>query len=412
MCNLKMNGLHDQMKNSSDKTAVVIVAGGQGTRALRPDDPDIPKQYQYMHGQTVIARTIRTFIDHDEVDYVLPVIASNAYDLYLRATKTLDSDKLLRPTNGGDARQQSVKNGLDHLQELSVGKVLIHDAARPFVTPELVSKLVEKLDSKDGSIAAQKATDTIKKTKQGTDIVLETISREDVWFAQTPQAFKFETIHRLHDKYKDEEFTDDAQLFEHEGLELAIVESSKSNFKITQPEDFKLAAQQLDQKSYEFRTGQGYDVHAFEPGDAVTLCGVSIPHFLKLKGHSDADVAMHALTDALYGSIGYGDIGQHFPPSDDQWKGAKSDIFLQHAVKCIEERNAQIINCDITIICEAPKISPHSEAMRRSLSTIMNIAENRISIKATTTEQLGFTGRGEGIAALATVSVKVPDGEM
>ena len=285
-------------------------------------------------------------------------------------------------------------------------RVLIHDGARPFVTPTIITNVISALHTHDGAIAAVEVVDALRRATDG--LCGEVIPRGGLWRAQTPQGFRFDAILKAHEANTDALSGDDAEVAHRAGLSVTMAEGAAENFKITTPTDFARAERQVQQMT-EFRTGQGYDVHAFAPlgkdDTGVVLCGITIPFGQKLSGHSDADVAMHALTDALFGAIAEGDIGQWFPPSDMQWKGAASDIFLRKAVERVGARGGRIINCDITIICEAPKIGPHTAAMRAALGDIMTLNTDRISVKATTSERLGFTGRGEGIAAMATATV-------
>jgi 2-C-methyl-D-erythritol 4-phosphate cytidylyltransferase/2-C-methyl-D-erythritol 2,4-cyclodiphosphate synthase len=290
--------------------------------------------------------------------------------------------------------------------------VLIHDAARPFLTADLVTRLLAALDDHQGAIAAEPVADTLKRA--GADgLVAETVDRANLWRAQTPQAFRFADIlsaHRNAAAAGKEDFTDDAGLAEWAGLPVQLVPSSGNNMKLTTREDFTLAERLLGGTGplLEPRNGSGFDVHAFAPGDHVWLCGVSIPHTQRLEGHSDADVALHALTDAILGAIGDGDIGEHFPPSDAAWRGARSRIFLEDALHRVQALGGRIANVDVTILCEAPKIAPHREAMRRSIALMLQIDFNRVGVKATTMEGLGFVGRREGIAALANALVLLP----
>jgi len=396
--------------SESKNTIAVIVAAGRGARA----GVGGPKQYRLLAGEAVLARTAAAFLEHADIDAVQIIIHRDDHDLYAEAMATLiDHPKLLSPVNGGAERQDSVRLGLLSLERVKPNRVLIHDAARPFIDQGTVSRVIKALDENDGAIAALPVFDTIKKSASDSNTIDETISRDKLWRAQTPQGFRFEAILTAHKKAEGKALTDDAAVAENAGLSVALVTGSPDNMKITQAEDFGMAETLLGRKTTmnEFRTGQGYDVHAFEDGDAVILCGVKIPHDKKLKGHSDADVGMHALTDAILGAIGEGDIGDHFPPSDVKWKGAASHIFLDKARDLVVARNGAITHCDITLVCEAPKIGPHRSAMRTSLAEILAISPDRVSVKATTTEQLGFTGRREGIAAMATATVRLPSGD-
>jgi 2-C-methyl-D-erythritol 4-phosphate cytidylyltransferase/2-C-methyl-D-erythritol 2,4-cyclodiphosphate synthase len=379
--------------------AAIIVAGGKGLRA----GGELPKQYQPLGGEPLLRRTLKAFCMHPEIDKVQVVIGDGHEALYAEAARHLP--KLLPSVRGGTERQVSVRLGLGALAERRPQKVLIHDAARPFVSAETITSVLAALDSRDGAIAAVPVADTLKRSENGE--ISATVSREGLWRAQTPQGFRFEVIHELHQRFAErQDMTDDAALCEEAGISVGLVEDQPTNMKITRPSDF-LLAEQLLEREMETRVGSGFDVHAFEPGDHVTLCGIAISHHAKLRGHSDADVGMHALTDAIYGALGEGDIGQHFPPTDEQWRGAPSEVFLRHAAELVTKRGGRILHCDVTVICEAPKVGPHRDAMRGALAEVMGIALERVSVKATTTEKLGFTGRGEGIAAQATATISV-----
>lgn len=386
-------------------TAALIVAAGRGVRA----GTAIPKQYAQVAGRPILVRTIEIFMAHAQVDCVAVVIAVGDEDLY-RQSVTLRSDKLLPPIPGDDTRQRSVLCGLRALAPHKPAKVLIHDAARPFTSAELVSACCEALQTGPAAIAAQPMPDTVKLTDEAGRIV-RTLDRRTLWRAQTPQAFDFQTILSAHEAAATAglaDFTDDAAVAEWAGIPVRIVAGTEANLKITVPEDFALAEQRLGGGTLplpDVRTGQGYDVHALGPGDHVWLCGVRIPHTQALVGHSDADAPLHALTDALLGTIADADIGEHFSNNDPRWRGAPSRLFLEDAVARVRAKGGTIGNADVTILCEAPKIAPHRQAMRALIAGVLGIDENRVSVKATTTEGLGFTGRREGIAALATTTV-------
>ncbi|MCQ8184331.1 bifunctional 2-C-methyl-D-erythritol 4-phosphate cytidylyltransferase/2-C-methyl-D-erythritol 2,4-cyclodiphosphate synthase [Parvularcula maris] len=381
--------------------AVLIVAAGKGLRA----GGELPKQYQLLGGEPVLRRTLRAFEEHAEVDRIQVVIGEGADELYARSATGIT--KALPPVPGGAERQVSVRLGLQALASSEPEIVLIHDAARPFVSAATISRCVAEARKNGAALAALPLSDTLKR-EGAKGLAEETVPRAGLWRAQTPQAFRFELIRELHERFADrDDMTDDASLAEAAGHGVALVEDETTNLKITRPEDFALAEKLLG-APMETRTGSGFDVHAFEEGDHVTLCGVMVPHTHKLKGHSDADVGMHALTDAIYGALCEGDIGQHFPPSDEQWRGAPSDVFLRHAADLVKKRCGRIVHCDVTIICEAPKVGPHRETMRGVLAEIMGTDLSRVSVKATTTEALGFTGRREGIAAQAIATIKLP----
>jgi 2-C-methyl-D-erythritol 4-phosphate cytidylyltransferase/2-C-methyl-D-erythritol 2,4-cyclodiphosphate synthase len=383
-------------------TAALIVAAGQGTRA----GAAIPKQYASIGGQAVLARALRPFLDHPAVDVALVVIAEGDRALY-EAAAASGHPKLAAPATGAATRQRSVLNGLRALAALAPARVLIHDAARPFVTADVIDRVLEGLERAPGAIAAVPLADTLKRAGPGGRIE-GTLSRAGLWRAQTPQGFHFDAILGAHEKAAAAgrwDLTDDAAVAEWAGLPVHLVEGSEVNVKLTSAEDLAMAARAAAPAAGEVRTGQGFDVHRFTAGDHVWLCGIRLAHTHALEGHSDADVALHALTDALLGAIGDGDIGQHFPNSDPRWRGAASHLFLADAGRRVRARGGAIANVDLTILCEAPKIGPHREAMRARVAEILGIDVSRVAVKATTTEGLGFTGRREGIAALATATV-------
>ena len=374
----------------------LVVAGGRGSRF----GGDLPKQYRLLAGKAVIRHALEAFAAHPEVDAILPVIHPDDGDLFAQAAAGLD---LLPPAFGGATRQESVRLGLEALAGRAPDRVLIHDAARPFPGSALISRVIEALNRMPGAIPALPVADTLKRGESGR--IAGTVDRAGLWRAQTPQGFRYPDILDLHRRFRGAELTDDAALCEQAGLAVALVQGSEENQKVTTQEDLVRAERAA---RHEIRCGTGFDVHAIVPGDGVTLCGVKIPGDFALKGHSDADVALHALTDAILGAIGAGDIGTHFPPSDSQWKGAPSDIFLRHAAKLVAERGGRILNVDLTIVCERPKVGPHRPAMETRIAEILGIDAERVNVKGKTTEQLGFTGRGEGIAAQAAASVELP----
>ena len=390
------------------RTVALIVAAGRGSRAGSGG----PKQYRLLAGVPVIARTIRAFLDHPEVDAVRVIIHADDSALFAEATVAFaDRGALLAPAYGGKERQDSVRLGLESLRDAAPEIVLIHDAARPFIDPATISRVIAAARGAGGAIAALPVFDTLKKSDGASSpSIADTISRDGLWRAQTPQGFRYEAILAAHRAAAGQSLTDDAAVAERAGMKVSLVPGSPDNMKMTQAEDFGMAEIILARKAamLEYRAGHGFDVHEFEDGEATILCGVAIPHEKKLKGHSDADAGMHALTDAILGAIGEGDIGDHFPPSDAKWKGAPSRIFLEKARDLVTARGGAIAHCDVTLICEAPKIGPHRAAMRAALAEILGISVSRVSIKATTTEGLGFTGRREGIAALATATVALP----
>jgi 2-C-methyl-D-erythritol 4-phosphate cytidylyltransferase/2-C-methyl-D-erythritol 2,4-cyclodiphosphate synthase len=388
--------------------AVIIVAAGRGTRAAGASQT--PKQYVEIGGKAVVTRSIEAFLKHERIQLVQPVIHSGDRELYATATAALHSPKLLAPVAGGRNRQQSVLAGLAALRARDPSKVLIHDAARPFIAAPVIDRVVDALANADAVLAALPVSDTLKAEHEGR--VTRTISRNGLWRAQTPQGFRFAAILEAHQAAAlaaREDFTDDASVAEWHGLDVVLVMGAERNIKLTTREDFELADHLLASRRAitEARTGTGFDVHAFEPGDRVMLCGVAVPHDMRLAGHSDADVGLHALTDALLGTIGAGDIGRHFPPGDPEWKGADSSLFLAHTAMLLHKNGARIVNVDVTLICERPKIGPYAPAMRARIGDILGIAASRVSVKATTTEGLGFTGRKEGIAAMASATVEM-----
>lgn len=377
----------------------LIVAAGRGTRA----GPGGPKQYRLLGGIAVLRRTLVAFASHPGIDHVLAVIHPDDADSYQAAAAGLP--KLLPPSFGGATRQASVALGLESLHKISPTNVLIHDGARPLVSAAIINRTLDALKTHRGALVALPVTDTLRRAEAGQ--ASETVSREGLWRAQTPQAFRFDAILDAHRKASASDLTDDVAVAAAAGIDVTMIEGDEMNLKITSAADLDLAERLLG-TSGESRTGSGYDVHRFGPGDHVWLCGVRVPHTNGLIGHSDADAGLHALTDAILGAIGEGDIGQHFPPSDPQWKGAASDRFLAHAAKLVSDKGARIVHVDVTFICERPKIGPQRDAMRARVADILALDTDRVSIKATTTEGLGFTGRSEGLAAQALATVRFP----
>ncbi|MER8491490.1 bifunctional 2-C-methyl-D-erythritol 4-phosphate cytidylyltransferase/2-C-methyl-D-erythritol 2,4-cyclodiphosphate synthase [Mesorhizobium australicum] len=398
----------NQAPDPGGKVAVVIVAAGRGARAGQTDGP---KQYQRIGGRAVIARVIDIFLAHPLIGRIVVAIHAEDRELFQQAVGT-DADRVTAIA-GGATRQDSVRLGLQALRNYAPDKVLIHDAARPFVDMDLIDRTIAAIGEREGALPALPVADTLKRESE-TGMVGETVPRSGLHAAQTPQGFPFLAIMTMHEQAYNSgksDFTDDASIAEWMQMPVKLVPGSPDNVKLTWARDIAMAHQRLSSERTHFpdiRTGNGYDVHAFEPGDHVTLCGVAIPHDRKLSGHSDADVGLHALTDALLATCGAGDIGTHFPPSDPQWKGAASRIFVEHAARLVRERGGRIANADITLICEAPRVGPHREAMTSVLSQMLGISAERISVKATTNEKLGFVGREEGIAAIATASVVFP----
>ncbi len=384
-------------KNMSSCIAL-IVAAGSGSRF----GGKMPKQYCLLSGIPVLRRSVLAFLNHPHVDGVQVVINPAHRDLYDEALGDLG---LPEPVAGGATRQESVLNGLEALAKTSKpGFVMIHDGARPLVDAATITASRRALDTSKGSIAAEKVVDTLKKGDG--DVIVDTVDRSNLWRAYTPQSFHFDVILEAHRSVAGSQLTDDASVAEKVGIPVTLVPSNSDNMKITNPDDLGRAARALGQNYGDIRTGMGFDVHRLVPGKEIILCGVHIPHTFSCEGHSDADVALHALVDALLGAIGGGDIGKHFPPSDPQWKGADSARFVKHAVGMVAEKGGLIGNVDITLMCEAPRIGPHRETMVKRVAELLEIAAERVCIKATTTEKLGFTGRGEGIAAHALATVR------
>jgi 2-C-methyl-D-erythritol 4-phosphate cytidylyltransferase/2-C-methyl-D-erythritol 2,4-cyclodiphosphate synthase len=382
----------------------LVVAAGSGLRM----GGELPKQFLPLAGKPLLRHCLETFAAHPRIAGVKVVINDSYRALYDSATTGLP---LLAPALGGETRQASVRNGLESLTDNPPDLVLIHDAARPFVDAPTIDRTIDALHSHDGALVAVQVVDTLKRADG--KFSGETVDRTGLWRAQTPQGFRFQPILAAHRQAaKGPEMTDDAAVAEAAGIKVVLVPGIVNNFKVTTRADFERAehmmAEQRTVTPLEYRTGSGYDVHRLIDGDGVWMCGVLIPHNQKLEGHSDADVAMHALTDAILGAIAAQDIGAHFPPSDPQWRGAPSWKFLDHAMKLVAKKGGQVTHCDVTIICERPKVGPHREAMIARLAEIMGIDASRISVKATTTEKLGFTGRNEGIAAQAMATVALP----
>ncbi|WP_238366208.1 bifunctional 2-C-methyl-D-erythritol 4-phosphate cytidylyltransferase/2-C-methyl-D-erythritol 2,4-cyclodiphosphate synthase [Mesobacterium pallidum] len=370
-------------------TVALIVAAGRGLRA----GGETPKQWQPLAGARVADHTVARFRAHPRIDQVVLVIHPDDESLAPAGVAVV---------HGGATRADSVRAGLEALAHRGVDRVLIHDVARPCVPAAVIDAVLDALDDTPGAAPAVPVTDALWTGTGGE--VSGTQPREGLFRAQTPQGFRFDAILGAH-RARTRNAADDVEVARADGLRVTITPGSEDNLKITHPGDFARADRILKESSMDIRLGNGFDVHAFEPGDHVVLCGVKVPHDRALMGHSDADVAMHAVTDAIYGALAQGDIGRHFPPSDPQWKGAESHIFLTHAVELAREIGFAIGNIDCTIICERPKVGPHAAAMRAEMARIMGLEPARVSIKATTSERLGFTGREEGIAALATCTL-------
>ena len=378
-------------------TVALVVGAGEGRRF----GGAVPKQYRTLAGEPVMRRALRAFLEHPQVTSVQAVIDPSHRAHYAAATTGLD---LPEPVAGGAVRQESVARGLERVAALKPDRVLIHDAARPLVSAAVISRVLAALDASPGAVPALLVADTLKRSDGG--LVTATVERQNLWRAQTPQAFRFADILAAHRRAPASGLTDDAAVAEHAGLAVAIVEGAEDNFKITTEDDLVRAGRLLG--AGETRIGFGIDAHQFGPGDHVMLCGVAVPFERGLIGHSDADVGLHAATDALLGAIGAGDIGSHFPPSDPQWEGAASAQFLRRAGELVAARSGRIVHLDVTLICEKPKIGPHRSAMTARIAAILGLAEDRVSVKATTTDRMGFTGRAEGIAAQAVATVALP----
>jgi 2-C-methyl-D-erythritol 4-phosphate cytidylyltransferase/2-C-methyl-D-erythritol 2,4-cyclodiphosphate synthase len=383
--------------------AAVIVAAGRGFRA----GGTLPKQYRELAGEPVIRSSLSLFAWHGQIGAVQAVIHPDDRSSYESAAKGL---RLLAPVPGGTTRQASVRAGLEALSGRAPDIVLVHDAARPFCSAELVSRAIVACEETGAAIPALEVTDTIKRVDAGGHVA-GTIDRVQLRAVQTPQAFAFAALlaaHRRAVKEGRDDFTDDAALAEWAGIKVATFAGESGNVKLTTDEDFAKAEARRIASLADLRLGNGFDVHAFGDGDHVWLGGIKIPHDRGLTGHSDADVALHALVDAILGALADGDIGKHFSPSDPRWRGAPSDQFLKFAVERVAKRGGRIAHLDLTIVCESPRIGPHRDAMRKRIAEIAGMSIERVAVKATTSEQLGFTGRKEGIVALATATVRLP----
>ncbi len=379
--------------------AVLVVAAGKGERA----GGAVPKQYASLLGKPILRWTVEAFARHPKVSSIQVAIGPGQEDIYAATVLGLE---LLPPIIGGTTRQESVRQGLEALAAAAPDIVLIQDAARPLVSDRVIDAVIAALEGgADGAVPLLAVADTLKRNDNGK---WTTVSREGLHRAQTPQGFRFAKILRAHRHYATQDVTDDMALAELAGLHITVVAGEDANMKVTTSEDFALAEAHLRARLGESRTGMGYDVHRFVPGDHVWLCGIKVPHDHSLEGHSDADAGLHALTDAILGAIGEGDIGQHFPPSDERWRGAPSWKFLDHAAGLVRNKGGAISHCDITIICERPKVGPHRDAMRARVAEILKLDISRVSVKATTTEGLGFEGRREGLAAQAVATVRLP----
>lgn len=385
--------------NEAPKVAAIVVAAGRGSRA----GEGAPKQYRALAGQPVIRRSLAALASHPRIGQVVAVIHPEDAAAFADAAQGLD----VLPVHGGATRQESVRRGLEALAGFAPDLVLIHDAARPLLPHDVIDRLLDALAENDGAVPALPVVDSLRTGETHAD---GEVDRSRLKRVQTPQAFRYTAISTAHAQSRSDA-TDDVAIALTAGLSVAFVEGDERLAKLTYPADFA-RAETLLTAGLVTRVGQGFDVHRFGPGDHVWLCGVKVPHDHGLIGHSDADVGLHALTDALLGAAAMGDIGDHFPPSDPKWRGAPSDLFLTHARDLILARGGMIDHVDVTLICETPKVGPHRDAMRQRMASLLRLPVEGVSIKATTTEKLGFTGRGEGIAAQATASVRLSTVEM
>jgi 2-C-methyl-D-erythritol 4-phosphate cytidylyltransferase/2-C-methyl-D-erythritol 2,4-cyclodiphosphate synthase len=391
------------MMTKKTRAAAIIVAAGRGLRAGSGG----PKQYRAIGGRPVISRAMEPFCIHGEIFAVQPVLNSDDIEMFNAAT---DGLRYHAPVNGGATRQASVHAGLEALVGDAPDVVLIHDAARPFVTSALIARAIGAAQTTGAAVPAVAVTDTIKQVGDEGHVEA-TPERARLRIAQTPQAFRFDVIleaHRRAAREGRDDFTDDAALAEWAGLTVATFEGDPANMKLTTPQDFEREEARLAASLGDIRTGTGYDVHAFGDGDHLMICGVRVPHSRGFLAHSDGDVGLHALVDAILGALADGDIGSHFPPSDDKWKGAASDKFLKYAIDRVSARGGRIANLEVTLICERPKIGPLRDAMRARIGEITGVSISRVAVKATTSERLGFTGREEGIAATASATIRLP----
>jgi 2-C-methyl-D-erythritol 4-phosphate cytidylyltransferase/2-C-methyl-D-erythritol 2,4-cyclodiphosphate synthase len=388
------------------RISLIVVAAGRGARF----GGAIPKQYMPCAGRPLLCHTLEALTAAHEYCAVTIVIHRDDREFYEAALRQLSARaaaKLTPPAFGGETRQQSVRNGLQAQAEARPEIVLIHDGARPFPSGKLISRAIEAARIHGAAVPATRLTDTVKQV-DAEGRILASPERASLRAVQTPQAFRFDWILEAHDKAARADLTDDAAVAEAAGHATFVFEGDPDNAKVTTMQDLREAEARLTSRATEVRVGQGFDVHALAPGDGVWLGGVRIPHDRKLEGHSDADVALHAIADAIYGALGDGDIGAHFPPSESRWRGADSSIFLAHAAERVRARGGVIAHLDTTLICEAPKIGPFREAIRARIAEIAGITLARTGLKATTSEGLGFTGRREGIACLATATIRLP----
>jgi 2-C-methyl-D-erythritol 4-phosphate cytidylyltransferase / 2-C-methyl-D-erythritol 2,4-cyclodiphosphate synthase len=385
------------------RVAAVVVAAGRGFRA----GSEFPKQYRTIAGESMVRISLAMLAGHAQIDLIQPVIHDADRDLFAAACAGLD---LLPAVAGGATRQASVYAGLEALNARQPAIVLVHDAARPFASAALVARAIEAARAHGAAVPAMPLADTVKQI-DASGRVIATLDRDRLRTVQTPQAFRFDALiaaHRRAAAAGRDDFTDDAALCEWAGRDVMLFAGEAGNMKLTTADDFARAEALRLAALADVRTGNGFDVHAFGPGDHVMLGGVRIAHVRALTGHSDADVVLHALTDAILGALAEGDIGAHFPPSDERWRGASSDGFLTFATERVRARGGLIAHLDVTLVCEAPRIGPHRDVMRARIAEIAGLAVDRVAVKATTSEGLGFTGRGEGIAAFAAATIRLP----
>lgn len=399
--------------NTSLRTIALLVAAGKSERMqkdARKAPSQLPKPYMDVGGLSLLRRSIKAFLNHPDIDGVRVVIRREHHPYYRQEVQNLT---LFPCVIGGDTRQESVRLGLESLAHRQPAYVLVHDIARPLASPELISRVVHGLKNHKAVIPALPVTDTLKRAEHGR--VIETVTRDHLYTVQTPQGFHYDTLLHAHHQFKGFGLTDDAALIEQGGEQVVLVEGDIDNLKITTPLDVDMM-QRLLTLNMETRTGMGYDVHPLALHDHDTpinrqhikLCGIPVPFTHRLVGHSDADVGLHALVDAILGAIGAGDIGVHFPPDDPEWAGSDSSRFLLHAYELLTERGGELVHLDITFICERPKIAPYRAQMIDHIAQMLKITPDRVSVKATTSEKLGFIGRGEGIAAQAIATVRLP----
>ena len=396
--------------------AALIVAAGRGHRVGGP----LPKQYRALAGRAVLGHSVQRYATHPRIDRVRVVINPAdrpLYDEAVRESVDAESTKLLAPVAGGATRQESVRNGLESLADAPPELVLIHDGARPLVSGVVIDGALDALEGHEGALPALAVSDSLKRAAPGSVVIAGAVPRDGLWRAQTPQGFRYTAILDAHRAAAGDNLTDDAAVAERAGLAVALAPGDEDNLKITTEQDFARAERILATQNgrpvaaaqaLETRVGMGFDVHRFGPGDHLMLGGVAVPHTQGVVSHSDGDVVLHAIVDAVLGALAAGDIGIHFPPSDEAWRDAESARFVAHALRLLAERGGHLNHVDVTVICQRPRIGPHREAMLARLADVLGLDPGRINLKATTTERLGFTGRGEGIAAQAVATVRLP----